>query len=156
METGHRLWPLVVALTLAFAAGGLHHFLQQSWKDESSSRILRIPRTFGHLCLLQLAGFATLELGERALFHVGESPFEVIMEPVVLLGLLLQVVAALVGTAVLLLLAKAIVCLKTLMSLSSVPRTRVMDARLAPVAENRLSPLAGAAGLRGPPLIVIA
>jgi hypothetical protein len=102
------------------------------------------------LMALQVGGFILLEVTERTFLGSGAHS---IVEPVVLVGLALQVVVALVSALLLCLLTKTLHAL-----LSGTSLTSVKAAQILPLfASTRwfqpsLAPGTGAGTLRGPPL----
>jgi hypothetical protein len=149
-ETGHAAWPLVVSVALAalvvalarFAVGRIHR------SDRPSAGALwRL--TAGRLIALQTFGFVGLEAVERLASGHGLSGF--LAEPVVLIGVALQILVALAAAALLGLLARLIDRLTDL--LRALPRAPRALAR--PGAWDGILPrprlVAGPANPRGPP-----
>jgi hypothetical protein len=148
--TGHAAWPLVVSVAMAalvvalarFAVGRIHR------SDRPPAGALwRL--TVGRLMALQTLGFVGLEAVERLASGHGLGGF--LGEPVVLIGVALQVLAALAATALLVLLAHLVDCLTDL--LRALPRPPRALAR--PGAWDGILPrprlVAGPANPRGPP-----
>lgn len=148
--TGHRLWPVVVALALAGLVAGLAGCLRDGAARlrSAGSQASLYPATAGRLVGLQLSCFLLLETAERAITH--GHLHSLIGEPAVLVGMVVQVITALLGAALLLLFARV----------TERRRARTEPAvnrsgMLAPVL--RLSPcrhrlLTGGTSPRGPPL----
>jgi hypothetical protein len=99
---------------------------------------------------LQVGGFALLEVTERIIMGNGSHA---IIEPVVLVGLALQVVVALASALILSLLTKTLRALLSRTSLTLAKATRILP-RFAPARwlQPSLAPGTDADTLRGPPL----
>jgi hypothetical protein len=150
-STGHGGWPLVVSVAMGALVVGLAGFAAGSLRR---GRRAWIPSgTAGRLILLQGIGFFLLEGLERLATGKGlgaliELPFE----PVMAVGLVLQVLLALAGAMLLALLGRIIVTLAgRLRSRPRAPRTLVASGFLdisvpSPQVEF------GRAEPRGPPV----
>jgi hypothetical protein len=151
-RTGHHFWGLVFALALGTGVAGLSgvlvRFLRLSTTEDARVNL------FGYAALrltaLQVGGFALLEATERIFLGQGAHA---IVEPVVIVGLALQVAVALVGALILSLLTRTLYALLSGSSLTSAKAARVLP-RIAPTRwfQPSLAPGTGAGTLRGPPL----
>ena len=149
--TGHNFWGLVFALALGAGMAGMSGVLvrsQLSTADHPQVNLFAFAAL--RLTVLQLGGFALLEATER--LFVGEGA-HALLEPVVLVGLALQVAVALVSTLILCLLTKTLQAL-----LSGTPITSAKAARVLPRftharwLQPSLALGTGAGTWRGPPL----
>lgn len=152
-STGHgylRVASVTVLVLILLALGSAVMCALDARSDAAgASRTARIRRLFPRLWLLQGATFAGMEVAERL---VAGAPL-VLLGRVLLVGLLVQALAAVVGAVLLHVLHRAAASLARLVGspgTASPPRT---IPSLAPCLNGLRSPLlAGAAGLRGPPL----
>ena len=153
-STGHgylRVASVTVLVLILLALGSAVMCALDARMDPAdASRTARIRRLFPRLWLLQGATFAGMEVAERL---VARAPLGVFLGRVLLVGLLVQALAAVVGAVLLHVLHRAAASLARLVGspgTASAPRN---IASLAPCLNDPRSPLlAGAAGLRGPPL----
>jgi hypothetical protein len=149
-ETGHAAWPVIVSVALAalvvalarFAVGRIHR------SDRPPAGALWHP-TAVRLMVLQTLGFVGLEAVER--LASGHALKGVLGEPVVLIGVALQIFVALGAAALLVLLARLVDRLTGL--LRTLPRApRALG---QPGAWDGILPrprlVAGPANPRGPP-----
>jgi hypothetical protein len=153
-STGHGLWWVTIAVAMAAWSAALADFIGSRMSSargrESHPRALyqRVARS---LVALQAGGFILLEAAERWLS--GEPLGSLVGEPVALIGLLLQVVVALLGAGILVLLARLI---------ERVVNTKRLRRRASGVltprptlhgAGPRFAVATGGATLRGPPAL---
>jgi hypothetical protein len=151
-RTGHHFWGLVFALALGAGMAGLSGMLVRFFHLSTTE----VPKVnlFGYaaprLMALQVGGFVLLEATERTFWGIGAHA---IVEPVVVVGLALQVAVALVAALILCLLTKTLYALLSGSSLTSTKAARVLP-RFAPTRwfQPSLAPGTGAGTLRGPPL----
>lgn len=149
--TGHRFWGLLFAVALGTGVAGLSGVLvrlpQPSTTQERKVNlfVFAAPR----LMALQVGGFVLLEATERIFMGAGAHA---ILEPVVAVGLALQVVVALVSALILCLLTKTLHALLSGTSLPSLKAARILP-RFAPTRwmQPSLAPGTGAGTWRGPP-----
>jgi hypothetical protein len=152
-STGHRYWIVVVAIALGALVAGLAGFGARVWlgappvNQRSHSAIAAIAV---RLAPLQALGFLALETGER--FVSGAGPEGLLAEPAVQIGLLTQVVVALLGALLLVAVGKTVHRLLT--RLDGLPRApRVVTLRRLPRANCPLLQVAsGGATVRAPPV----
>ncbi|MDQ3785445.1 MAG: hypothetical protein M3360_11345 [Actinomycetota bacterium] len=148
--TGHRLWSVIVALALAALVGGLAGCLTDGasrLRRTASDRAL-YASTAGRLAGLQVCSFVLLETAERTLAH-GHLHL-VTGEPAVTLGIVVQVVTALIGAALLVLFQRVVEHLRDRGShVAARPASLVPISSLHP-GRRRL--LIGCSNPRGPPL----
>jgi hypothetical protein len=106
-ETGHAAWPAIVSVALAALVVALVRFAVGRIRQDDRLRPGALWRlTAGRLMALQVLGFVALEAVER--LASGHALGQVLGEPVVLIGVALQVVVALGGAALLVLLARVV------------------------------------------------
>src|SRR5919109_779376 len=98
--TGHKGWPLVVSVLMGVLVVGLVGFAADSLRR---GRIARVPLgTVGRLIFLQGVGFVLLEGLERLATGRGLGALvELPSEPVIAIGLALQVLLAFAGAMLL-------------------------------------------------------
>jgi len=149
--SGHRHWAVVASLALGALVAGLIWFTTQATRPDrvwSLGARAFFVSTARRLVLLQVGGFVLLEASERLLFGAG---FGLLAEPVVLIGILLQVVSALGAAGLLVVFARTLDRLCGRSSAARIvaspgPRPRVW------ILPPRFLLAAGGATLRGPPL----
>ena len=149
-STGHHgAWPLIVTLAMGALVVGLVGLAARpparpGWRVRSS--------LLGRLLLLQVVGFLLLESLERLALGKGPGALvELPFEPVIVFGLLAQVVAAVAAVVLLVVLDRIIVNLVEVLTVSPrAPRTLGPW----PVADLHLTPpqvAGGQANPRAPP-----
>jgi hypothetical protein len=153
--TGHgylRLASVTVLVLILLALGSAVMCALDERSDAiGASRAGRIRRLFPRLWLLQGVTFAGMEVAERLV--AGASLGDVLLGRVLLVGLLAQAVAAVVGALLLHVLHRAAAGLARLVGSPGTATAPRSIPSLAPRLNGPRSPLlAGAAGLRGPPL----
>ena len=149
--SGHRHWAVVAAIAFGALVAGLIWFTTQPTRPDrvwSLGARAFFVSTARRLILLQVSGFVLLEASERLLFGAGLG--QVLAEPVVLIGILLQVVSALGAAGLLVVFARTLdrLCDRSSAArfvASPGPRPRVC------VLPPRFLLAAGGATLRGPP-----
>ncbi|MDQ3751941.1 MAG: hypothetical protein M3333_03495 [Actinomycetota bacterium] len=148
--TGHKLWSVVVALALAALVGGLAGCLR-----DGAERLRRTVSDGGlytttatRLAVVQVSSFLLLETAERTLAH---GHFHLVTgEPAVAAGVVVQVVTALIGAALLVLFERVVVHLRDRGS-RAVSRSRPVPPVLC-LLPNPRRLLIGCSNPRGPPL----
>ena len=153
-STGHgylRVASVTVLVLILLALGSAVMCALDARMDPAdASRTARIRRLFPRLWLLQGATFAGMEVAERL---VARAPLGVFLGRVLLVGLLVQALAAVVGAVLLHVLHRAAASLARLVGSPGTASAPRIIPSLAPCLTGPRSPLlAGAAGLRGPPL----
>lgn len=146
-STGHRYFMYVAALALGTLVAGLTTFLRTG-THERASMSARFRYAVPRLLMAQIGGFLALEFAERSL--LGSGAEHMLTERPVLIGVILQVLVAVIGAASLCLVASVARRL-----LSSGPRGQ-RSAPLSFLLPPDLLPLsaqiaAGPASPRGPP-----
>lgn len=101
LDTGHGYWGVATPLAIGLALAGLAGTLASSSRSQA-----RFMSTARRVAGLQCVAFLTMETLERV--SVGESLL-VVTEPVVLVGLALQVAIALAATGLLVVLTRTLV-----------------------------------------------
>jgi hypothetical protein len=149
--TGHGYWPGAVRLAIALAGCGLAALLltHLDSTDEAPPRL-----TFSGLVLrlahIQCGAFLAMETMERLAAHAPVTG--VLSAHVIVLGVAIQVLTAGIGAFLLRMLDRAVaVVVASLRRPSPRQRTVVRSATRTAPFRRRLA-LAGASGLRGPPL----
>jgi hypothetical protein len=149
--TGHDDFGVVVALALgALVAGLLRFAIGRAWAPTDTSASKLYALTAPRLLTLQLGGFVALEMVERVL--MGLPPLHIVAEPAVLIGLMLQVGAALIGAGLLILFAKT---LERILSRQGFTGSAGERAALVPAGRllpARVEVAVGSGTLRGPPV----
>lgn len=150
--TGHGYWPIAIALGIAGFAAGLFGVVARTLSGDpaltsSKARLFTsaLPRTLA----LQVGGFAALEILERVL--VGHSiGLATLLEPTFVIGMALQLLAALVTALLLVGLAYAV---ERLVAHIAAPActTALPTGLVSLIAAPRLIPATGGLTLRGPP-----
>ena len=148
-STGHGAWPVIVSLALGAFVVGLAALAvrappSQGWRSRGP--------LVGRLLLLQVVGFLLLEGLERLAVGEGVAGLRGLpSEPVILIGLVAQIVSALVAVTVLVFLDRVIVALIEFHH----PRRRAPRTLALPASNDRHHPLPvfaiGPANPRGPP-----
>jgi hypothetical protein len=150
--TGHQFWGLVFALALGAGMAGLSGVLVKFLRPSNAQhRKVNLFAFAGpRLVALQVGGFVLLEATERVFMGAGAHA---ILEPVVIVGLAVQVAVALAAAVILCLLTKTLHALLSGSSLPSVKAARILP-RFASTRwfQPSLAPGTGAGTLRGPPL----
>ena len=152
--TGHgylRLASVTVLVLILLALGSAVMCAMDARSDPAGAlRAGRVRRLFPRLWLLQGLTFAGVEVAERL---VAGAPLGVLLGRVLLVGLLVQALAAVVGAVLLHVLHRAAAGLARLVGSPATASAPRIIPSLAPCLNGpRSSLLAGAAGLRGPPL----
>jgi hypothetical protein len=153
--TGHgylRLASVTVLVLILLALGSAVMCAMDARSDPAGAlRAGRVRRLFPRLWLLQGLTFAGVEVVERLV--AGAPLGDVLLGRVLLVGLLVQALAAVVGAALLHVLHRAAAGLARLVGSSGTASAPRIIPSLAPCLNAPRSPLlAGAAGLRGPPI----
>ena len=148
---GHRYWGLAVGVGMGVALGGAVWFYVRGLHSARADLgrfnlfVFAAPR----LGILQLLGFALLEASERTLWGAGLAhPME---ERVVVVGLLLQVVVAIVSASVLSLLAKLAKLVAGYFKRTIRAPKILIEFGPGAIFSPRVLLLAGGGGARGPP-----
>jgi hypothetical protein len=152
LATGHRYWPYFSALALGAVVAGLAQFTLRRFRHarpaDNTVRQLFGP-TAGRLIALQAIGFLGVEAFEGVFVH-GDLT-EVLAEPVIPLGLLVQTLVAALAALLLILVARAVDLVARLIR----PKLRRIRVPVLPAPRPmywpRLAPATGGPTLRGPP-----
>jgi hypothetical protein len=144
LETGHGYWSFVTPLAVGLAVAGIAGALLGG--DRSQQRFGGIA---ARAVILQVVAFLVMETVERA--SIG-GPLSVLQEPVVLIGLAVQVLVALALAGLLLVLTRVLDA--STHSNALLPRPRVLKSFVETVRESsRLKGFEyGGALLRAPPV----
>ena len=149
-STGHGAWGYVAALGFGLLVAGLLRYVVKSFRGDGE---LTAPyfAIAARLAGLQLGGFVAIEAWER--LSVDHSTSGLFSEPAIQVGILLQVVIALLGALALMVLTRAI---RSVLARRSQPRDATDPVRPFPrVTEvvRRSTVGTGNGTLRGPPLL---
>jgi hypothetical protein len=149
--TGHDDFGVVIALALGVLVAGLLRFASgRAWAQTDSRASDLYALTVPRLLALQLGGFVTLEMIERVL--MGVTPLHIVSEPAVVIGLLLQAGAALIGACLLILLAKTLESVFSRQGITASGGDRVPLIPARRVLPARIEVAVGSGTLRGPPV----
>jgi cytochrome bd-type quinol oxidase subunit 2 len=151
-STGHRYWALTITVALAILVGGLYSLVMSRIRaarplSPGAMFLESAPR----LALLQVVGFVLLESIER--LSVGHPLSELFTEPVVVIGVVAQILVATLGAAVLALLSRAVDAIVAVLRRPEAGTRRVLS--LAPTGTHRpVKALVAVGGrtVRGPPV----
>ncbi len=155
VATGHQHWLTLAALAVAAVVAGLSvlaaHLIRHPHETEARGR--SFSKAAFLLALLQTGGFAALEFFERGVFASGDLGLP-LGERVFWVGIMLQVLVAVVGALFLVLFARAITFVARL---GRVRRDRrspsVFVSRSSLVSVPALRMVAGGLSFRGPPAL---
>jgi hypothetical protein len=148
-DTGHSYWAISVALSVALLATGVVLHTTRAWEE---GRTLRVSsRSLGlRLALVQLAGFFMLETIERSV-HTGGVVLP-LQEQVFVVGLVLQLITALIGVSLLAVLTRAVVAVSGILkALRQRDRETPITAVTVELIHVRSRVGLGQRTLRGPP-----
>jgi hypothetical protein len=149
--TGHHDFGVVVALALGVLVAGLLRFaIGRAWAPTDTRVSELYALTFPRLFALQLGGFVTLELVERVL--MGVTPLHILAEPAVLMGLLLQAGAALIGAGLIILFTKTLESVFSRQGFTASAGDRVPLFPARRLLPARIEVAVGSGTLRGPPV----
>jgi len=149
--TGHQFWGVVFALGLGVGVAGVSwlmvNFLHPSTAEHSKVNLFAFaaPR----LMALQVGGFVLLEATERMFMGGGAHA---LLEPVVIVGLVVQIAVALVAAVILSLLTRTLHALLSTSNRPSVGAERTLPRPTSRWVQPSLAPGTGAGTWRGPPL----
>lgn len=155
--TGHRVWPYLVALAAGASVAALSGFVSDRFGDDPGASGAALWRhAAARLIPMQVGAFVLLELAERALFadpgHTG-----LLGEPVLWVGIALQVVCALAGAGLLVLFARTIELIQVLVARLFARATAPARPAAPFVATRSIRALVMATGgptFRGPPALL--
>lgn len=155
-STGHTYWPLAGALLVAMIVGTIGVSIS-SRLHRSRSGASTLATNALVLAGLQVSGFILMEAGERLLFASQHHVTSLLSEPVLWIGIALQVIVAVVGALVLRFLLRAVEFVQALLRASFHEQAQLPLARplCSQIIAPRLSPGAGGTSRRGPPLLAL-
>jgi hypothetical protein len=149
--TGHAYWSWAVLVGAVALVAGLASFVAGRVEDERSRPTTRrglIASCLPRLLVLQIGGFVALELGERLLSGHGIGLVSLIA-PTLVIGLVVQVVAALLSTFFLALVA--FVVRQLIAAAPLAPPASISATLTSLIARPRPLLSTGGRTLRGPP-----
>jgi hypothetical protein len=156
--TGHRLWPYFVALAAGALVTGLSGFVaDQVGESPGASGAALWRHAASRLVPAQVLAFACLELAERALFADPTHAGGLLGEPVLWVGIALQVLCALAGAGLLVLFARTIELIQELVARRSAAGQAVAPVDPPVLARLAVRPLVMGTGgptFRGPPALL--
>lgn len=151
-STGHRYWPLGGALLVAMVVGTIGFSISKRLgrSDASMATVRGAALALG---AIQVGGFLLMEVGERLLFSSHHSVSSVMAEPVVWIGIALQLIIAVAGAVLVRVLLRAAAFVRALIR-ASVSSARCISVSLpsTPFIVPALSPASSGLSRRGPPL----
>jgi hypothetical protein len=150
-RTGHGYMPGAAEIAGALALGAVLALILSRLVDRHPEDPPTLPRLAGAMTALQASIFAAVEIAERV---ASRAPLdEMIHDHVLLIGIAIQVLVATLGALLLRWLDRAAGRLERICARSFAPGSSA-DPLVLPIRHARRSPvLAGAAGVRGPPLL---
>lgn len=155
--TGHKLWPYFVALAAGGFVAALSGFVSDRFGEEprASGRALW-RHAVARLLPAQVLAFFCLELAERALFADPGHGGTLLTEPVLWVGIGLQVLCALAGAGLLVLFARTVELIQELVArkLRVDAPLRVAQPVLARLTVRPLVMATGGPTFRGPPALL--
>lgn len=144
-STGHDHWLYVAAVALGAGVFGIGAFVRARLADGARSSF-RYAAT--RLVSLQIVAFMSLELAERLL--TGHGVMDLMGEPVIAIGVVAQIVVALIGAVLLSGVAHVVARIRATRFRPSVTTPTVRFSSSS-VAAPIVALAAGGLGLRGPP-----
>ncbi|MDP8956523.1 MAG: hypothetical protein M3N24_06160 [Actinomycetota bacterium] len=149
-ETGHTYG---TGLALALFVAGLASLV---WNSIHASRMRSMGEVFRaaapKLTLLQVIGFVLLEAAERMFRHGSLLLGELLTEPVLAIGVMAQVVVAILGAALVALLSRAVAAIAAAIRSSATRPARILIPTSTSDAEwSQVHLAVGGLTLRGPP-----
>lgn len=150
-STGHGYWPSAAGFAVAALVLGLGAFISQRLTPTVRSTRRRVfTHALPRFLVLQVGGFTALEMVER-LVSGHDVGFQDLLASTFLIGIAIQLIAALVSALVLVLVATVIE------RLIGTPRPEFVGSNVelflvSLISAPRLVPATGAHTLRGPPL----
>ena len=153
--TGHGYWPLATALAIAGFVAGLLGFVGRrlrAYREISSNKGRIFAHAFPRALALQVGGFFALEVIERALIGHDIGP-ATLLESTFVIGIAIQLVAALLTALMLVGVAYAV---ERLVARTGRPASsaRISIPLVSLIAAPTLVPATGGLSLRGPPSLL--
>lgn len=154
-SSGHGYWGYLVVLALAALAFGLGTFAARRTKshDLTWSGVTKLYSfTFARLIVFQALAFMVVEGAERSIS--GGSIIELLTEPAIAVGLIVQVFVACLGALLFVAFASVVEAIKG--RTSSAPESRSRTVSLwatTSILIPKLAVATGAGTLRGPPTV---
>ncbi len=151
--TGHRYWAVTIAAALALLVASMATLV---WNRVRAANPASAGEMFveaaPRLALVQVLGFVLLEGVER--ITVGHGLLDLFAEPVVVIGIVAQIVVALLGAAVVALLTRLVdaVVASIRSGVARAPRVLSLPPEI-PFIPSNLHLALGGLTLRGPPLL---
>ena len=155
--TGHRLWPYLMAVFAGAFVAGLGGFVTDRLGARPAAGGSTLWRGAAlRLVPIQVVAFVVLELLERILFADPTHSSGLFFEPVLWVGIVVQVLCALAGAGLLVVFARTIELIQELLGRRDVPADDVAAPPTRFVTQLFARPLSMAAGgpsFRGPPAL---
>lgn len=156
--TGHKLWPYFVAVAAGAFVAALGGFVSDRFGDRPGASGASLWRhAAGRLVPAQVLAFVCLELAERALFADPGHGGTLLTEPVLWVGIALQVLCALAGAGLLVLFARTVELIQELVARrldTGVAPRRLPQPLLAHLVVRPLVMATGGPTFRGPPVLL--
>jgi hypothetical protein len=151
-DSGHSYWSWIVKLAVALGFAGLGALVVRAANRRvgvPDSPIAGFAWVLWRLAPVQIAAFTVMEIAERV---VSGAPLPPLFGRLYLTGIAVQFLVASVGAILLLWLARVVdQAVRWLFPRVRAPRASAPVLRPVETARVVLSPIAGAAGVRGPP-----
>lgn len=155
--TGHKLWPYFVAVAAGAFVAALGGFVSDRFGDRPGASGAALWRhAVGRLVPAQVLAFTCLELAERVLFADPSHGGTFLTEPVLWVGIALQVLCALAGAGLLVLFARTVELIQELAARRFAPAAaprRLPQPLLAHLVVRPLVMATGGPTFRGPPAL---
>lgn len=155
--TGHKLWPYFVALAAGAFVAALSGFVSDRFSEAPGASGWALWRqSAARLLPAQVLAFFCLELAERALFADPGHGGSLLTEPVLWVGIALQVLCALAGAGLLVLFARTVELIQELVTrrARSAAPLRLAQPVLARLTVRPLVMATGGPTFRGPPALL--
>lgn len=155
--TGHKLWPYFVALAAGAFVAALSGFVSDRFCEAPGASGWKLWRhSVSRLLPAQVLAFFCLELAERALFADPGHGASLVTEPVLWVGIALQVLCALAGAGLLVLFARTVELIQELVTrqVHTAAPLRLARPVLARLTVRPLVMATGGPTFRGPPVLL--
>ena len=156
--TGHELWPYFVALAAGGFVTAVSGFVADRFGEEPGASASALWwHAARRLVPAQVLAFTCLELAERALFADPGHGGGLLTEPVLWVGIALQVLCALAGAGLLVLFARTVELIQELSGRraeAEPARRSLPQPLLAVLAVRPLVMATGGPTFRGPPVLL--
>jgi hypothetical protein len=145
--TGHGYLPVLAPVVISLLVASIGCFILQRSRDSALRSNVSYSAVAGRLALLQVVAFLGMELAERVANGASSAEF---LQPVVGVGLVLQLVSACVVASLLFMLGRAVEAIRRSWCLRRRVTHTMSWARQVPTV-RRAIPATGGPTLRAPP-----